>query len=100
MPCYWLSFCDEQTGQNIGVCLVNVSAEDVDEAVRVIKIVNPDANPSDGDKWTAAAIGQSLKMECNPGGAVQAIEVDPAQLPDMPRNRLIGLDELRRNGWA
>lgn len=100
MKTYWLSFCDEHTGQNIGVCLVEVSEEDLTEAVHVIRTVNPRANPTDNEAWAAAAIGQSLKMECNPGGAAEAIEVDPKQLPDMPRNRLIQEDELRRNGWA
>lgn len=84
---YWISFCDD-TGNNIGVCLVEVSEEDLAEAVKVIKTVNPDATPSELEKWAIAAIGQSLRMECNPGGAAEVIEVDPMQLADMPRNRL------------
>ena len=101
MKTYWLSFCDERTGENIGICVVEVSEEDIDEAAEVIKTVNPDASPSDSEKWAIAAIGESIKMECNPGGEAQAIQVDPAQLPaDIPRNRLIQQDELRRNGWA
>ena len=69
---FWLSFCDE-TGANIGVCLVEVSEEALDEAVTVIKGVNPAAIPSESEKWAIAAVGQSLKMECNPGGAAEAI---------------------------
>src|SRR5262245_59471168 len=97
---YWLSFCDQDTGESLGVCLVQVSEGDLPEAVSVIKRVNPAANPTDEETWVIAAIGQSLAMECNPGGSVESTQVDPAQLPGMPLNRLISGEELRRKGWA
>jgi hypothetical protein len=100
MKTYWLSFCDAKTGENIGVCVVEVSDEQADEAVDIVKRIK--GSCPDGEEWTAAAIGQSLLMECNPGGSVLATEVvDPSVLPpDLPRNRLLREDELQRNGWA
>jgi len=102
MKTYWLSFCDANTGENIGVCVVDVSDEDAEEAAKIVKRINPQGICPDGEQWTFAAIGQTLLMECNPGGDVSVTEVrDPSVLPaDLPRNRLIQVDELRRNGWA
>jgi len=99
MKTYWLSFCDAQTGDNLGVCVVEVSEEQATEAIEVVKRIKGVCR--DGEEWTVAAIGQSLLHECNPGGSVQLVKVDLSQLPpDVPRNRLIRLDELRRNGWV
>lgn len=100
MKTYWLSFCDADTGENLGVCLIDVTEEDLDDAVAVFKRANRNVHPTESEAWVHAAIGASLRMKCNPGGSVEAIEVDPTQLPDMPRNRLIPEGELRRNGWA
>ena len=99
MKTYWLSFCDEHTGERLGVCVVEVSEEQAREAVEVVKGIKGFC--PEGEEWPVAAIGQSLAMECNPGGDVQATEVDLTRLPpDVPRNRLLQSDELRRNGWA
>jgi hypothetical protein len=97
MKTYWLSFCAEDTGQNIGVCVVEVSDEQAAEAVQIAKAANPGGVYPDGHEWIVAAIGQSLLMECNPGGHVEATEVDPSTLPAaLPRNRLVQKDELQR----
>jgi hypothetical protein len=37
MKTCWLSFCDEKTGQNLGVCVVEVSDEHAREAVERVK---------------------------------------------------------------
>ena len=102
MKTFWLSFCNGDTGENIGVCVVEVTDEQADEAIHIIKRINPQGICPDGEQWIAAAIGQTLQMECNPGGDVSVTEVkDPAVLPaDLPRNRLIQSDELQINGWA
>ena len=97
---YWLSFADEGSGKNLGTCVVEVSAEQAAEGMEVAKRANPGGVIPKGHEWVLAAIGQSLLMECNPGGHVQALEVDPALLGGIPRNRLIQEDELKRNGWA
>ncbi len=101
MKTFWLSFCNEDTGENIGVCVVEVSDEQANEAVNIVKRANPQSICPDGEQWAAAAIGQALLLECNPGGAVLATGVgNPSVLPaDLPRNRLIKVDELQRNGW-
>jgi hypothetical protein len=100
MKTYWLSFADEDSGRNLGVCVVEVSVEQAAEAISIAASANPDGFP-EGHEWIVAAIGQSVLMECNPGGDVQAIEVDPSQLPaDLPRNRVIQEAELKRRGWA
>lgn len=96
---FWISFCDSDTGKNIGVCVVEVTGEQAEEAIAIHKQVNPQGeHPT--DEWMIAAIGQTLLMECNPGGEVAMQEVpDPSVLPpDLPRNRLIQEDELKRNG--
>ena len=96
---YWLSFCDDE-GRSTGVCVVEVTAEEAADARDIAARLSPAGYP-DGHEWIVAAVGQSLRMECNPGGSAQATEVDPEQLPpDLPRNRLLREDELKRNGWA
>lgn len=98
MKTYWLSFADEETGCNLGICVVEVTAEQAEEAAAILRAP---VELADGRDWVGGAIGQSLLMECNPGGAVQALEADPASLPpDLPRNRLIQEAELKRRGWA
>jgi hypothetical protein len=101
MKTYWMSFADATTGENLGVCVITVSAEQAAEAVALVKCINPEGRCENGEEWTVAAVGQSLRMECNPGGGMQLTEVlDPSVLPaDLPRNRLIRLEELQRNGW-
>ncbi|HEX4915008.1 MAG TPA: hypothetical protein VFV51_13665, partial [Vicinamibacterales bacterium] len=97
---FWISFCDSDTGKNIGICVVEVTSEQAEEAIAIHRQVNPHGeHPT--DEWMVAAIGQTLLMECNPGGEVAMQEVvDPSVLPpDLPRNRLIQEDELKRNGW-
>ena len=93
---FWLSFADEETGRTLGVCVIDVSAEIAAQSVETAKRMNRDPSGA----WTMAAIGLSVFYECNPGGSVEALEVDPARLPGIPRNRLIQADELKRNGWA
>lgn len=97
---FWISFCDSKTGKNIGICVVQVTSAQAEEAIAIHERVNPDRlNP--GDEWTVAAIGKSLLMGCNPGGEVAIREVvDPSVLPvDLPKNKLLQIDELQRNGW-
>jgi hypothetical protein len=60
MKTYWLSFADEDSGRNLGVCVVQVSDEHVAEAVEVATRVNPEGYP--GDDWVLAAIGRSRLM--------------------------------------
>jgi hypothetical protein len=93
---FWLSFADEGTGRNLGVCVVDVSADIAAQSLETAKQTNRDP----AGAWIVADIGLSVFYNCNPGGTVQAIEVDPARLPGIPRNRLIQEDELQRNGWA
>jgi hypothetical protein len=96
---YWLSFCDD-AGKNFGVCVVDVTDEQAEEAVSIARDLNPDGYPK-GHEWVVAAIGQSLRMGCNPGGDVQSVEIDPGSMAtDLPRNRLLQESELRRRGWA
>ena len=100
MKTFWLSFADEQSGVNLGVCVVQVSQEQAADAVDIARRLNPGGYP-DGHEWVIAAVGQAVLMECNPGGNVQPMEVDPNHLPaDLPRNRLIQQTELEQNGWA
>lgn len=101
MKTYWMSFADSTTGKNLGVCVVEVSTEQAEAAVAIVQRANPAGICPDGEEWIAAAVGQSLLMECNPGGAVEITEVfDPSVLPvDLPRDRLIRLEDLRLNGW-
>lgn len=98
---FWRSFGEGDTGRNLGICVVDVDEDRLEDALAIVERLNPGARPTDREKWALAAVGQALLLECNPGGHVQAIDVDPTQLPtDLPRNRLIQEDELRRNGWA
>ena len=96
-----MSFCDSKTGQSIGVCVVQVTARQAEEAIAIHQGLNPDGNHP-GDEWTIAAIGKSVLLGCNPGGDVAITQiVDPDRLPaDLPRNTLISHDELTRKGWV
>ena len=97
---FWISFCESKTGKNIGVCVAEVTSEQAEEAIAIHKQVNPHGRHL-GDEWTVAAIGKSRLMGCNPGGEVLVHEVvDPSVLPaDLPKNKLIQEDELKRHGW-
>ena len=102
MKTYWMSFADATTGENLGVCVVEVTVEQAAEAVAIVKRINPEGTCERGEEWSVAAVGQSLRMKCNPGGGMQLTEVlDPLVLPvDLPRNTLIRPEELQRNGWV
>jgi len=93
---FWLSFVDPDgvPGQrHRGACVVDVSDEDV-AALLAEKPLPKTAVP--GAEWIAAAIRVAWFYECNPGGEVGVIEVDPDHAA--PRNRLLVGDELAKWG--
>jgi hypothetical protein len=102
MKTYWMAFAEATTGKNLGVCVVEVTAEQAAEAVALVKRINPKGKCEHGEEWTVAAVGQSLRLKCNPGGGMQLTEVlDPSVLPvGLPRNTLILPEELQQNGWV
>lgn len=65
---FWLSFADPQTGDNIGVNVVDA----------------PDF---------MSAVHKSHELGINPGGEVLGSQIDPAIVPDAYTNRLLSKDE-------
>ncbi len=75
---FWLSFCDNHkpAGQQfLGACLIDVTAEEADDAAIDILIGFPFAKP--GAEWLGAAVKKSHRLGCNPGGEVASVEIDP-----------------------
>jgi hypothetical protein len=56
MVTFWLSFADEETGRNLGVCVIDVSAEIAAQSVATAQQMNRDP----AGAWTVAAIGLSV----------------------------------------
>ena len=66
---FWLSFVDDAKpeGQRfLGVCIVDVTAEDAAEAQAIIADRFP--HHAEGAEWIAAATRKAWAMGCNPGG--------------------------------
>ncbi len=106
---WWLSFCDpdKPTGQQfLGVAIVDVGEADMQRARPVADAVRAQhgLGPVDDDTaWMAAAIQQSHRARCNPGGEVGAVHIDDAPAfhekdATLPRNRLLTRDELEDFG--
>lgn len=83
---YWLSFIDQERRRNLGVCFVDVPV---------------DRTPTDNIR---AAIQESHRLGCNPGGEVLAIRLEEAatdreRLAATERGRLYSREELAALGW-
>jgi hypothetical protein len=71
---FWLSFCDPDLPkgeQFLGACLIEVTAADAHEAT-----IRPFPFAPAGSDWLAAALRKANSLGCNPGGEVEALEVD------------------------
>ena len=82
---FWLSFCDSDrpAGQRfLGACLVDVSAEEADEAAVMVTLRFPMAQPD--AEWIAAATRKAHQLGCNPGGEVASCEIS-ADNPNLSR---------------
>ena len=76
---FWLSFCDgdkPKGEQFLGACVIEVTAEEADEAAVDVMLRFPFAQP--GSEWLAAATRKAHRHGCNPGGEVASMEVDPS----------------------
>lgn len=95
---FWLSFCDDdrpQGQQFLGVCVVDVTTTDADEALADIAMRFPQAK--DGAEWIAAASKKAWREGCNPGGEMASADITEAlayaPVP-VPRNRLMSFADL------
>ena len=85
---FWLSFCDADRpkGQQfLGACVVEVTAEEADEAAFDVLLRFPLAQT--GSEWIAAAMSKSHRLGCNPGGEVASMEIEPDN-PNLSRYTL------------
>ena len=96
----WLSFCDgaKPAGQQfLGVCVVDVTPEEADEALIDVLFRFPLAEP--GAQWIAAAVKKAHRAGCNPGGEVATADITDATPPaPLPKNRLLSFKELEDLG--
>ena len=73
---FWLSFCDSNRlkgAQFLGAAVVEVTAEEADEAAVDVMLWYPFAQPD--SEWIVAAVTKAHRLGCNPGGEVTSIEV-------------------------
>lgn len=90
---YWLSFV--KAGQAAGVAVIDVTDTDV-EATPKPPRATAEAWADPKVRWMATAIRLSWEQDCNPGGEVGLIEIPPELQSQIPRNRLLTGDELKR----
>jgi len=91
---FWLSFTnpDKPKGsQFLGVSIIEVTEEMAEEAREEIKRGRP-ADP--GAEWLIAAIAESWRMACNPGGEIGAIEITGMPEVEYPKNRLLSKPDI------
>ena len=85
---FWLSFCDSDRpkGQQfLGAAVIDVTAEEADEAAIEVMLRFPFAQPD--AEWIAAAIKKAHRLGCNPGGEVATMELPPDH-PNLSRYTL------------
>jgi len=90
---YGLEFVDPETGQFLGVCVIDVTVE---QAADELPSLPPQAMP--GAEWLSAAVRRAWVVGANPGGQVRIGEVDPILAAQLPRNRLMLEPELAERG--
>lgn len=85
----WLSFVGEDQ-KNLGVCIVEISDDEIAEALSHV----PDVDVESG--MVLAAVAKAWEMECNPGGNVQAWEVDREEVAEkhFPLHRLLQRQDI------
>lgn len=97
---FWMSFCDADRpkGQHfLGVSIVPVSQEEVDALMP--EIIVRFTHRLAGVEWLAVASRKAHEMGCNPGGEVQAVELEGAPLPDgVPLCKLMSKADLEGFG--
>lgn len=82
---FWMSFCDSERpkGQQfLGACIIEVTAEEADEAAIDVMLRFPFAEPD--AEWIAAAVKKAHRLGCNPGGQIAAMEM-PEDHPNLSR---------------
>lgn len=73
---FWMSFCDNgrpKGQQFLGACLIDVTAEEADEAAIDVLLRFPFAQPD--AEWIAAATTKAHLLGCNPGGEIATREI-------------------------
>jgi len=97
---FWLSFCDptRPTGEQfLGVCIVDVTQEDADEALLDVVLNFPCAQ--EGAHWIGAASRKAHREGCNPGGEMASMDITgvPSPVP-LVKNQLLSFADLERLG--
>lgn len=98
MRAFWLSFVDPDSEQNRGVCVVEVSDEEVAAAKADIDARFPRHAP--GAESDAAALAKAHALGCNPGGEVASWEMPPdwrAHMPGIEPGKLFSREDLARH---
>lgn len=96
---FWMSFTDPEkpAGQRfLGVCVVEVTATDVERYLPLLHAEHPEALP--GAEWLFAAMQYARAHGCNPGGEIMStvLDDDDPRVTTIPRDRLMLMDELTR----
>lgn len=88
---YYLSFADDDGFR--GACYVDVSDDDAQIAVKVLRKWWPNAAPD--AEWVTAASQVARRLGCNPGGEMFAVEIPTEKIPKhVERGRLYSKAEL------
>lgn len=96
---YWVSFVGDKDGreQNLGVSIVRVTGQDVQDIAFELLLRFPNHDPEHGP-WLAAVTRKAHKLGINPGGQVAAWRIDnipkPADMPDLPEDVMLTPEQL------
>lgn len=95
---FWMSFADPEKpeGQQfLGVCILDVTTEDVVEGLPDMRRWFPRAE--EGAEWNFAAMRKAHRLGCNPGGQIAYVDITGRHAPaPLIKNKLLSHKEL----WA
>lgn len=99
---FWLSFCDSDRpagDQFLGVCIVDVTGTDANEAQIDVLLRFPLAQ--EGAEWLAAASRKCHRLGINPGGEMASFDITgltPPESVTIVKNRLLSKADLIAQG--
>ncbi len=95
----WMSFV--KPAGFAGVCLVEIDDRNQANGLRMADLLFPDHRDTDGSH--SAALRESHKRKCNPGGEAMSFEIPAEALPQLahvPRNTLLSRADMEALGLA
>lgn len=103
---YWLSFCDPEKpegAQFLGAVVIDVDEADVARSAGATNAIRQQHQlpPVDADTlWMAAAVWNSHRLHCNPGGEVATMRLDDvpgfaSKSASYPRGQLLSRADVQ-----